>query len=269
MPRNVCPSSISLSLLLLLPYTETIYIGTILILDTLHPLITSPIMPSISTYLSSLTPTPTTSLISLYHTDIPLSPPSASSYSPRPLTLLRYMATTILEVKSFHHVLAQKAARDRSVGEPVFGLDEGIEGVIVGLRVGLNGGNGKGEVSKGVVLEMEYRRKSGRAVAETFFLSSPTTKSPSSTSTSSSKSSFSTITLLEDHPLYARPSETIEEEGVDVSFSLGLTEKQRRDREGVVLPYFDAQSLGGAGEGGRILYDLGVEDDFDEEEDEI
>jgi len=36
-----------------------------------------------------------------------------------------------------------------------------------------------------------------------------------------------------------------------------------------VLPYFDAQKGEGAGEGGRILYDMGSEDDFDEEEDEI
>ena len=51
------------------------------------------------------------------------------------------------------------------------------------------------------------------------------------------------------------------------TFELGLTKKQREDREGVVLPYFDAQK--GDGEGGRILYDMGEEDDFDEEEDEI
>jgi elongator complex protein 5 len=61
---------------------------------------------------------------------------------------------------------------------------------------------------------------------------------------------------------------------VETTFNLGLTEKQRRDREGVVLPYFDAQREGGAagpGEGGRILYDMGAEDreDFDDEEDEI
>ena len=38
----------------------------------------------------------------------------------------------------------------------------------------------------------------------------------------------------------------------------------------MVLPYFDAQKGGdGPGEGGRILYDMGSEDDFDEEEDEI
>lgn len=65
--------------------------------------------------------------------------------------------------------------------------------------------------------------------------------------------------------------EAREDAGPDVSFSLGLTEKQRRDRAGVVLPYFDAQREEGtgAGEGGRILYDMGWEDDFDEEEDEI
>lgn len=88
------------------------------------------------------------------------------------------------------------------------------------------------------------------------------------------------------------------------TFNLGLTERQRRAREGVVLPYYDAQrrvggggggggvgglgaggvggSQGGGdngsqgqvpagriGEGGRILYEMGIEDDFDEEEDEI
>lgn len=37
----------------------------------------------------------------------------------------------------------------------------------------------------------------------------------------------------------------------------------------MVLPYFDAQTEIGGGEGGRILYEMGREDDFDEEEDEI
>lgn len=63
-------------------------------------------------------------------------------------------------------------------------------------------------------------------------------------------------------------------EDMATTFNLGLTEKQKRDRENVVLPYFDAQKDGGgsgAGEGGRILYDMGDEDreDFDDEEDEI
>ncbi len=56
-------------------------------------------------------------------------------------------------------------------------------------------------------------------------------------------------------------------EEMETTFSLGLTEKQRKDRDGIVLPYFDAQTEIGAGEGGRILYELGREDDFDDEED--
>ena len=78
------------------------------------------------------------------------------------------------------------------------------------------------------------------------------------------------VTLLEDHPAYRSTHESSNVEGqeqVGSTFELGLTEKQRQDREGVVLPYLDAQK--GAGEGGRILYDMGSEDDFDEEEDEI
>jgi elongator complex protein 5 len=80
------------------------------------------------------------------------------------------------------------------------------------------------------------------------------------------------VTLLDDNILYNPPMERdpgAENEEPTSTFELGLTDKQRRDREGVVLPYFDAQSGDGPGEGGRILYDMGEEDDFDEEEDEI
>lgn len=119
--------------------------------------------------------------------------------------------------------------------------------------------------ARGCVVEMEYRRKSGRGISEIYFLPPVSSKAK--------------IVLLDDHPLYRRPETGAEGagEGLDVdvggvqgsTFDLGLTAKQRRDREGVVLPYFDAQEGGGGGEGGRILYDMGVEDDFDEEEDEI
>ncbi len=127
------------------------------------------------------------------------------------------------------------------------------------------------------MVNMEVRRRSGRGVVENFMILPPLP------STSSAKGmALSEIILLDDHPLYSStPSGpgTISEGGdgeeeVETTFNLGLTEKQKRDREGVVLPYFDAQRDGGAagpGEGGRILYDMGAEDreDFDDEEDEI
>jgi len=168
--------------------------------------------------------------------------------------LLRYLATTIFTLHSLHHVLAKKA-RARSHVEPSFGLDEGVEGVLQG-----KGANGR----EGLVLEMEHRRKSGRGVREWYFLPSHLTTNRTTAA--------ETVTLLEDHSGYrlpaqdsaAGPSADGQDEG---TFALGLTDKQRQDREGVVLPYFDAQK--GGGEGGRILYDMGSEDDFDEEEDEI
>lgn len=193
-------------------------------------------------------------------------------YSPTPLTLLKFLATTVLTLHSFPHILAAKSARARSLAEPVFGLREGVEGVLQGL--GANHGK-----AGGMVLEMEHRRKSGRGVREWFYLPSPSSSPhvPPAASTSSSpgtgmRANKEIITLLEDHPQYCSvtPANGGAEErpAAASTFELGLTEKQRRDRDGVVLPYYDAQTAGG-GEGGRILYDMGSEDDFDEEEDEI
>ncbi|KAF2084353.1 hypothetical protein K490DRAFT_75889 [Saccharata proteae CBS 121410] len=241
---------------------------TLLIIDTLHPLCTLPTI-SLPTFLSTLL-TPTTTLLSTFHSDIPLpSPPSP--YSPHPLTLLKYLTTTLLTTHSLSHILAQKAARDRSIAAPVFGLAEEIEGAVTG--VGSND-------ARGTVIEMEYRRKSGRGVREWYFLpstapsSTPLAVAAPTTATASSIRPKEPIILLEDHPLYrAAPADRAADLGgedeMDTTFNLGLTEKQRREREGVVLPYFDAQRGEGPGEGGRILYDMGVEDDFDEEEDEI
>ena len=77
--------------------------------------------------------------------------------------------------------------------------------------------------------------------------------------------------MLDDHPLFRKqtePSTKPEDELSNLTFDLSLTERQKQERQGVILPYFDAQKAGGGGEGGRILYDMGVEDDFDDEEDE-
>jgi elongator complex protein 5 len=141
--------------------------------------------------------------------------------------------------------------------------------VIVGLKR-----NEKDE-GKGVVVRMELRRKSGRGIVENFVLSPPEPDTKNNKS-SQNLQPVGEFILLDDHPLYASTpsgigSEGGEEDELESTFSLGLTEKQKRDREGVVLPYFDAQNESGVGEGGRILYEMGVEDreDFDDEEDEI
>lgn len=115
----------------------------------------------------------------------------------------------------------------------------------------------------GYVVRMEHRRRSGRGVEEVFLVS---------------VGEKGGVGLLDDFVGWRGGGDGggdghggREEGGEGQTFELGLTERQWRDREGVVLPYFDAQARGkeGVGEGGRILYDMGVEDDFDEEEDEV
>lgn len=121
---------------------------------------------------------------------------------------------------------------------------------------------------KGAVLQLEHRRKSGRGVLEWYFLpEKPSMKPPNSTSTSFRE----TISLLDDHTLFRKSEGTPQatDPNLGTTFELNLTERQRLERDGVVLPYFDAQKPDGGGDGGRILYDMGAEDDFDEEEDEI
>ncbi|KAK5137041.1 hypothetical protein LTR08_001050 [Meristemomyces frigidus] len=238
---------------------------SLILIDTLNPLsATEPAaLPATLAALIS----PTTALLAVYHTDVPCPcPAQRDAYAPAPLTLLKYLATTLFTVHALHHVLARKAARERSHGAPAFGLEEGAEGVLQAL-----GANGRA----GVVLEMEWRRKSGRGVGEWFFLLPPLKDADAVVMGKAREQRH--VTLLEDHPLYRSPEPEAtaanaagaEDGEVEPgTFALGLTAKQRRDREGVVLPYTDAQR-GEGGEGGRILYDMGSEDDFDEEEDEI
>ena len=154
--------------------------------------------------------------------------------------------------------MARKQARDRSLEEPTFGLNQEKDGILVDLK--------NPSYGTGMVLEVEHRRRSGRIGGGGWFYL-PQLRSKRKGLDGEQ------ICLLRDHPLFSRGaiSKDTDGEGEERStFDQALTEKQRKDREGVVLPYFDAQhGKGGAGEGGRILYDMGVEDDFDEEEDEI
>jgi len=201
------------------------------------------------------------SLVAVHHNDVPLL--TASGYAPSPLAIMSYLATTIMSLHSLPNLLSDKAAREKSQAAPLFGLAEELEGVIVGLKSRTK--HLKPE-ERGIVIELEHRRKSGRGVLEWYFL--PVGGGIQQTVPQTFRE---TVTLLDDHPLFRKQKEeqVSEQELAGMTFELGLTDRQRQEREGVVLPYFDAQKAGGGGEGGRILYDMGVEDDFDEEEDEI
>ncbi|KAK4127673.1 hypothetical protein N657DRAFT_687901 [Parathielavia appendiculata] len=253
---------------------------TLILLDTLNTLASqSPTL--LPAFFTSIITTPFTSLVAVYHTDVPtLSPPSLSSellYAPAPLTLLTHLATTVFRVSALGHAVAARRARERSLPEPEWGLREGREGVLVGLKDGGGGdvseegqGRWEGKEDAAVVVDMEMRRRSGRAVAERFVLAS------NGMGQANGKGALGGVVMvMGDHPAFRKAGGGVdgggEEHGeeMEATFNLGLTEKQRRDREGVVLPYFDAQVEVGGGEGGRILYEMGREDDFDEEEDEV
>ena len=245
----------------------------LILIDSLAVLATLSTKPSnklnLTQYLSSFLQPPRQhaqiqlSMVAVYHTDVPIDTGSMP-YSPSPLSLLSYLATTIVTVHSFPILLSAKAAQERSLAAPASGLDEEAEGIIVGLKPLAR--TLKME-EKGIVLELEHRRKSGRGVHEWYFLPD------AAQSRSLSAQTFrETVILLDDHPRFRKqkPEEMSEEDLAGMTFELGLTDRQRQERESVVLPYFDAQKADGGGTGGgRILYDMGVEDDFDEEEDEI
>ena len=229
------------------------YPGAILIIDSLNTL-ASAAPQSLATFLSGIL-APNVSLISVYHTDVPvILPRTWNEYEPHPFTILCHLATAVLRLSNLQQEIERQKARNRSLAEPEWGLKEDREGVLVGLNE-----RRKEEDREATVLEMELRRRSGRTTSEKFILkTSPTGPGK--------------VSLLTDHPMFAAPMEENaygEDEEPESTFNLGLTEKQKKDREGIVLPYFDAQSDIGGGEGGRILYEMGREDDFDDEEDEI
>jgi elongator complex protein 5 len=204
-------------------------------------------------------------LVGVYHQDMLPTQDTQNAYAPQPLDLLKYMATSVITCKSFAHVLATKAAKERSLAEPTHGLLQGAEGIVQCMDANDH---------RGIVLEAEFRRKSGRPESETYFLRTARQADYNLPMPGmlygTLKQEF--VILLEQVPAYGSQEVLGQVNAaaneIESTFSLGLTDKQKQAREGVVLPYFDAQK-GEGGEGGRILYDMGVEDDFDEEEDEI
>lgn len=103
------------------------------------------------------------------------------------------------------------------------------------------------------MIALEYRKKSGRTIKEryTFNIVSGKIESLDSKSTEDS------------HDMSALDFGT--------TFNLGITQRQKNDKENVVLPHFSAQGISPDPDQPEtswdIEYTLDVEDDFDDEED--
>ncbi|ORY10250.1 Elongator subunit Iki1-domain-containing protein [Clohesyomyces aquaticus] len=202
-------------------------------------------------------------IVGVHHQDFVA--PITEPYAIKSLDVAKHMATAILACKSLAHVLAAKAAKQRSLPEPTHGMLEDTEGIVQSIT---------GNDRRGTVVEAEFRRVSGRPEFENFWvrrcLTSDFEQPPAGFPFGPLKKEF--VMCLDEFPLYSN-QETVDKiltkhDETDMTFKLDLTMRQKEARDSVILPYFDAQS-GEGGEGGRILYDMGAEDDFDEEEDEI
>ncbi|KXX81331.1 Elongator complex protein 5 [Madurella mycetomatis] len=137
----------------------------LIVIDTLNPA-ASQAAHLLPAFFSAII-APSTSLVAVYHCDVPVPAPGppANEYAPHPLTLLSHLATTVFRVSNLSHAAEARTAQRRSVQAPEFGLREGREGVLIGLR-----GQGENSFERGLVVEMEMRRRSGRAVVERFVL---------------------------------------------------------------------------------------------------
>ncbi|KAF2267601.1 hypothetical protein CC78DRAFT_566067 [Lojkania enalia] len=205
-------------------------------------------------------------LVGVYHTDLLMNQDPKNAYAPDPLSQVKFSATTIMTCKSLTQVIAAKRARERAIAESIHGILQEAEGVVQSLTAAS---------PEGIVLEVEFRRRSGTSQHETYYLRAARKSDylpplPGSV-VGTLKSEF--IVMLSEVPEYepVQPRRGVyggdTNEILEATFKLELTEKQKEARDSVVLPYYDAQD--GKGEGGRILYEMGTEDDFDEEEDEI
>ncbi|KAJ2824893.1 Elongator complex protein [Coemansia sp. 'formosensis'] len=131
------------------------------------------------------------------------------------------------------------------------------------------------------VLRLEHKRQSGKVCFEvaTFEVNDQLLPefSPVNTNTNSSDSTSSigpvggsevktarntTESALAVRPLQPSPQAT--DPAANLSFNLNLTDKQRRDKAGVALPYLEARVADVSG--GEIIYQLDDEDDWDEDD---
>jgi elongator complex protein 5 len=98
-------------------------------------------------------------------------------------------------------------------------------------------------------VELVHSRRSGRAIVASYLLNVKTHEINYIVK--------STATQEEDESLLTDLT----------SFNLSMTEKQRRDKENVELPYLQAQEVGqGGAQGGAIIYHFEKDDDYDEED---
>lgn len=162
------------------------------------------------------------SVCAIHHTDLPLL--QYPSHLPSPSTLLGYLATTIITVQSLTHVVAKRTAALKS---QISHVDLDLEGKDILSPLGSN--------HPTLVLTVESRRKSGRAVFEECVYDSQAQKI--------------LVTVPELSIALPSDKQKMEEKKAEdaymgedeIGFKIGLTDKQKANRDNYELPHFQAQ----------------------------
>ncbi|ORY85482.1 Elongator complex protein 5 [Protomyces lactucae-debilis] len=188
-------------------------------------------------------------IVALFHADIPLL--GYPAHLPTPETLLSFLATTRIQVRSTHHVRLEREAASRAQTS-VIELDlEGRDIVLPAL----------GCQDTLLYLEVEHRRRSGRGVHERCVLDTATQQ----ILTEEDVPALQLHSQQGDVASQQQQQQTLDE--TDIPFKLSLSEKEKQDREGVVLPHFTMQDLpADERHGGHIYYEPDSGDDFDMED---
>lgn len=166
-------------------------------------------------------------VLGVYHRDVPeVTDPSLEHY-PSTLSLLYFMATTVLEVNP---ILCKDADEEELKGE----LSKYL------VPRGLN--NSK------FLLTLTNRRKSGRSLVHEFYVNTDS-------------HTYDVVKEMEEED--ADNGENPEALQDLTTFNLSTSAKQKMAKDQVALPFLEAQSFN---TGGAIVYQFEKDDDYDEED---
>lgn len=169
---------------------------------------------------------PHVTVLGVYHEDVPeLNTTKLNNHFPSAIKLLKFMSSSILHV-------SPKLAIGRTEEEILENLGNFT------IPKGLN--------NPEYLLTLTYRRKSGRSLTYNYRINSTTHQ----------------YTFIESTVPTAN-NETPEALQGLTTFNLSTSDKQKKEKENVNLPFLDAQSFN---RGGAIVYEFEKDDDYDEED---
>lgn len=195
---------------------------SVIIVDSINYILTGHIAQFVSGIASR-----NSTLLAVYHTDVPESQEAGMSHYPKSLELLNFVATTIIEVQP---VLPPSVSVEQ--------MKEDLSQFVIPR--GLNDDTFQ--------LTLTTRRKSGRSLSYQFRINSRT---------------HIYDNVVVSNPTDDNDNETPEMLQNLTTFNLSTSSKQKLAKEQVELPFLEAQSFN---TGGAIVYQFEKDDDYDEED---